>query len=203
MINNRHIVITGFLQNIATPNGMDKVYMNLLNFQDRNTTVDMKVWNSHWKEYARFIERTGPSHYDKHDIRCYCYSWGCGYGFVRLAKELRKLGIKIKYAVFSDPVYYPGILKYRALFNLIKEPVITIPDNVENVYYYRQNTNRPKGSVCVAEDTVKTKIYDLGILPGVIHQSMDDSPYFRDQCLKVAQHSRSNHDRTNNHHPKN
>lgn len=178
-VSKRHIIISGFLQNRLLENGLDRIYMELLKFSKPECQVDFYNWDSDWRAIAEFIKRTGPDQYSDLDIRCYAYSWGCGYGFTRLARYLNKIGIPISAVVMSDPVYYPGILKYRALFS---SSVIKIPDNVENCWYFHQKQNRPRGHLVVSSRPVVRSLGELSMT----HQYMDDAPQFRDACIKIA-----------------
>jgi len=181
-VHKRHIIISGFLQNRLLENGLDRLYMELLRHSTPECQVDFYDWHSDWKAIAEFIKRTGPDDYDQFDIRCYTYSWGCGYGFTRLAKYLNKIGIPITVVVMSDPVYYPGFLKHRALFSFF-DPIIKIPENVNLALTYVQKQNRPRGHQVVSSRPIVRCLGELKMT----HQYMDDAPQFRMTCLRVAQ----------------
>lgn len=184
MVKRVDICIGGFTQTRNNPSGIDKVYLDNVELKNSHITLICN-WKDDWKSLARFLFRIGPDDLTL-DVRVYAYSWGCGYAFIRLAKELKKMGIKIRYAVLSDPVYFNRLFRWRAMYSPFWIPKIMVPDNVQKVYYFVQRQNLPSGHKVKAVDENLTKVYFMGELK-YTHQYMDDAPEFRLLCRKVSQ----------------
>lgn len=187
MIEKRIICISGFMQRLYTPNGMEKLWLRLREEAESvYCCVSLHPWNTNWKQFVQHILRTGPVERTSLDIRVAAYSWGCGYGLVNLSKELHKNGVYIKTAVLSDPVYHNNWTLWRSLWSpILGQPKVYIPENVLEVYYFRQKEERPYGCQCVAEDFEQTKIVDCGYLRN-IHTRMDDATDFHNKaCEKI------------------
>jgi hypothetical protein len=122
------------------------------------------------------------------DIRVCAYSYGAGYGFIQLARQLEKRGLSIESAVLSDPVRRFRWTPWRALWSLW-EPHITVPANVREVWYGVQRMNRPHGHHLVAAETNKTIIHPFAELM-VTHQYADDHPEFHKQAKAYAKKSK-------------
>lgn len=180
MIKRWNICISGFLQNKYEPNGFDKLFTKLNQFSNPDTYLLYCPWNSDWKAIAEWIFRMSD---DDVTINIFAYSWGVGYGFTRLARQLEKRNLKVNHAVLSDGVYYPGVFKWRALIPI--RP-ITVPCNVRTVDWFYQSTNTPSGHSLVAECPEFTNIKDPTFVHGVTHQYMDDLREFHIKCLRIA-----------------
>jgi len=179
MIKRWLVPITGFTQELGTPNGFDRLWKRLRNYSSNSVSVvTPQRWRANFDSLASFIDRqSSPSP----DIRIFAYSWGCGHGFLQLAKQLRKRGHKISQAVLCDPVYHSWLRPWRAM---LCSPHIRIPDNVERVRWMRQHQNRPRGTDLVADspDTV----IDSPVILARNHEFMDDSPEFQAIAMEAA-----------------
>ena len=148
-------------------------------------------WNEHWAEMAQRIWWLGQYHEREIEVGIYAYSWGAGWGFIQLAKELRELGITVKHAVLCDPVYrhnYP-LGNWRAfsnhpLLSWCMRTKIIVPDNVKEVFVYRQNLNYPKGF------DVESKNPTTVIHPAVglkcTHQTIDEREEYHNRSIQQA-----------------
>lgn len=184
-INKRVLCISGFQQGLYRPTGLERLWLKLRSlYSSPSTAVCLYPWNFEWEGLANHFLRTvdDPKNLD---IRVAAYSWGCGYGLLRLAKALRYRGLSIQVAVLSDPVYHSWWALWRSLWSpLIGEPVITIPANITQCWYFRQRTTIPYGTRCKAEDPIKTQVLDYGIL-NRSHAWMDDATEFHDLMMKA------------------
>ena len=146
-------VIPGFLQNRGGDNGMVSLWKSLhMLYSDYSTRVELAHWNSDWRAHAECINRMCGGEYGKVVIAG--YSWG-GYSATLLAKELAKHGQKVKQMVLCDAVYRHKywLGNWRAMCPLSK---IKIPANVEEVTWFRQQQNYPRGHKLKPEsDTTK------------------------------------------------
>ncbi len=176
-----HICISGFLQSEARLNGVLRLWLETVRpLQEPNTFTTYRRWNSHWSSLAEFIQFTRGSGSMKLGI--YAYSYGAGWGAMRLALALRQRGIEVDEMVLSDPVYRHGC-RGLAWLSMVRWPRIRVPANVKRVTWFYQNTNRPAGHPLI--DAHGQPIGGLYV-PGVIHQAMDDLPAFHEACRAAA-----------------
>lgn len=148
------------------------------------TRVELEAWDDDPRASAEFICRLGSK--TRPPLVCiFAYSWGCGYGFVRLAEALGDLGIGVRAAVLCDPVYH-GLARWRALIprTLFRRIRIRIPANVDEVHWFRQLQTKPAGHDLKATSRY-TRIHDPVVLDSP-HTEMDNRPEFRERCLHVA-----------------
>lgn len=178
-----HVVISGFLQDEGQPTGMVELWRRLRKLTGAETCVELRNWNDNWRQFAELIWRMRPYH-GKPDVRVYAYSWGAGWGAMQLARQLKRRGINVRVMVLSDPVYRSPWLLLRWL-SLGSLAFIVVPDNVQEVLWFRQKVNRPKGHRLVAEDPDRTRIAESKWAE-VAHQYMDDLDEFHATCAEVA-----------------
>lgn len=184
-IENWLVCISGFTQTVAQPTGLHSLWLSLgRQHRGPETAVELFAWRSDFAEVAEGIKlaRGGSDP----TIVVVGYSWGAGRGFVQLANELRRRDILVAAAVLCDPVYYS---RWNPLGAIVGELTIDVPDNVREVFWLRQNTDRfplPHGHRPVAVDDRLTKIHPGGLLRGVCHNSMDESPQFQRLAEKVC-----------------
>lgn len=204
-------VIPGYLQNRAQSNqGLPTLAHELVldyNFTGK-AQVELDEWNSDWSVQAEWIYRLALPESPR--VMIVAYSWGAGFGFFNLARELRDRGVLVTHAVLSDPVfhlgprwfhtpaglylaqmraYYPYSKCTQALVDhrlLPRRPVIRVPDNVLAVDYYIQKNSPLRGHELVAENR-STQIHRHEVSYRT-HTNMDDCPEFRQQCREVANH---------------
>jgi hypothetical protein len=181
MIHKWHIPISGFTQGIDRANGFDKLWLKLRDKAGENVSVvTPQRWSADFDSLADFIDRMSPDGKTP-EINIYAYSWGCGRGFIQLSEELGKRGLIVLNAVLCDPVFYSRWRPWRAM---VASPAITIPKNVNQVYWFYQRQNRP----CATE--LRPLASTTAIAPGVElrreHAWMDDAPQFHEKCMEVA-----------------
>lgn len=165
-----YIIISGFRQNKSSwTNGCISIFQEVETKCDGR--VELLAWNDDMEQMAKFISLISPT---TPNILVFAYSWGCGHGFIELAKHLSPL--KIQEAVLCDPVYY-SFLYWRAfLWHKIR-----IPNNVEKIWQLRQEHDWPRGHDLVG----KGRIFSPIIL-NLPHVEMDNSREFKDLCLNIA-----------------
>ncbi len=82
--------------------------------------VHYRPWDHDWWEFAKFIQynNTLARHGDPLVVVLIGFSWGAGWGAMRLARELQALGIEVRDMVLSDPVYRSAwwLLAWRSKF---------------------------------------------------------------------------------------
>ena len=180
-----HIVISGFLQTEGKPNGMVRLWSNLYaEHACEDTLVMMKTWNDNMDSLAEFIWRMAE---EGAIIKVYGYSWG-GAASVKLAKALKKRGLKIHAMVLSDAVYrhLHWLGNWRAFVKCFK---MVIPSNVVAVWWFRQKSKfgRLSGHDIVSEwsnDGVAWLAKPVWC--NCSHQYMDDNRLFHEKVLQVA-----------------
>ena len=184
-INCWHICISGFRQNKAEMNGMETLWLGLRGYSTPTTCVQYYGWNENWKAIAKFISRNSN---DDTRVNVYAYSWGAGWGFIRLAKYLGKEGLEVHQAVLCDPVsrtpYLPSWLPLNPM-SLLKNRTLQVPPNIREIHWLKQEVNRPCGHTPVGEHT---RVYPPVELK-VPHSEMEDSPEFHRMVMEVVRHS--------------
>lgn len=179
-----HICISGFTQHQGRPSGLE-VLWTLLRHTHANgsVVVELRAWNDRWDRLAEFIFRLRPLGALPR-VYVYAYSWGAGFGFLRLARELGKRGLRIETAVLSDPVYCPPLWTLLpAALNPFRR--IVIPQNVREVHWFYQRQSRPRGHQVVAADRFYTRVHP-GVEAHASHAYMDDLADFWDLSVHVA-----------------
>ncbi len=180
-VNRWEIVIGGYRQHEGDPTGPLLLWSELLSLCSPTTQVVFREWNAPWDRLADVIHRTSVSH---PTIRIYAYSWGCGYGFLRLAKELKRRGLKVDVAVLCDPVYHSHLLLFRWLA-FIPGMTLWVPSNVHEVRGVAQSQSCLRGHRVKAVDPKATRVHQFVRLHRD-HTWMDDSPLFHSMCLTAA-----------------
>jgi pimeloyl-ACP methyl ester carboxylesterase len=178
-----HVVISGFLQDEGEPTGMVSLWRRLRRLSDAETCVELRNWNDNWRQFAELIWRMRPADCEP-DVRIYAYSYGGGWGAMQLARQLKRRGIGVRVMVLSDPVFRSPWLLLRWL-SLVSYAFIVVPDNVRNVIWFRQTTNRPAGHHLIAQNPDRTRIAESKWVE-VAHQYMDDLPEFHEACEEEA-----------------
>lgn len=179
-----HVCISGFTQHLGRPNGLEVLWQQLRSRHHNGcVAVELCAWNDNWQHVAEFIWRFRPPHI-RPQIYIYAYSWGGGWGFPSLARELRSRGLQVDAAVLSDAVYRHW---YRAGNWRAYAPwsEIVVPCNVQRVHWFYQRQTRLRGHRVVAEDGDSTRVWG-GIELEVDHAYMDDAREFHELSLAVA-----------------
>lgn len=178
-----HVPILGFTQSSSRESGMEKIWRELRTKLPLETDclVHPMEWDSDFAGLAEFIWRNGSN---RCVVNVYAYSWGCGHGFVSLAKHLRRRGIQIPKAVLCDPVYHSWFRPWRGLFHASLNPPITVPDNVWHVDTFVQRQNTPQGtSIRLLNKNGRVNGPEL---LNCDHQYADDDEKFKARVLEVS-----------------
>jgi hypothetical protein len=160
-----------------------RLWLKLARYRSPETCIALKTWNANWWAIAENIWWTSASPVEKINVFVYAYSWGAGWGFTQLAKQLKKRGIRIRTAVLSDPVYrhWYTLGQWRAF---VPYSSISVPNNVDEVFSFVQRQNLPAGHLCEAASD-RTRIH-LPVELMATHQYMDDASDFHDRVLQIA-----------------
>jgi len=180
------IIRSGFRQHRGnSANGCVNILGRLgTQYGGNGNRIELQEWDDSPSHTADYIYRLSDPK-NPPQVALFGYSWGCGYGVVRLAKELRRKQINVRYAVLCDPVYH-GLARWRALIprGLFSRVRIVIPSNVEEVFWLRQKISKPAGHDIVRESRYTT-IHPPQVLQ-VRHTEMDNAPEFFAKCQHVA-----------------
>ena len=115
------------------------------------------------------------------------YSWGAGYGSIKLAQSLAKKKRIVDLLILIDPVYRSRLplvfrmLAYTTWFGIV------IPSNVRKVAVWRQNNHGPRGTKIKLEDKSKTTILfekDVSDL-GLTHSTIQYHEPVLQKCLQL------------------
>lgn len=181
-----HVVISGFTQRLESPSGAQFLWnaIRRARANSADAAALLEPWNADWRGIADLIWRFRPLDRPAR-VCCYAYSWGGGWGFPALARELAQRGIEIAQAVLCDAVYRPRWISFDWLA-LTRLPKIRVPANVREVSWFRQRTGLPAGHDVIAEDRTRTRVNAAVVCDGVAHQFMDDLDAWWLKSLSVA-----------------
>jgi hypothetical protein len=185
-----HFILSGYSQNYATPTGCERIWGaldDMLAETGPGTRVLYFPWNAPFEQIAEMVKRCSAQ---GTCVRVYAYSWGAGYGFITLTKELNRRGIGVRHAVLCDPVWrrpgIPAALNWvGSLSSVWAKGKLDIPASVDEVTWAYQRNNHPDGDEPVAKGA-KTRINPGVKLLDAVHASADDSEWFYDTSLRVA-----------------
>ena len=187
----RIICIGGFLQGRHQRTGLERIWQHLRARHEKPTNgchVSLHSWNEDWPAFVLHCLRTGPRDVSLFDIRIVAYSWGVGYGAMSLANLLQDEGIAVRKLASCDGVYRSRFALWRSMWSpLLGEPSITVPANVQEVHYVRQQENRPHGHRLRAAVPGKTMIVNHGYVEGVTHSAIDNSLCFQRLAIAAAE----------------
>lgn len=189
-----HLLISGFCQRAGLPTGMFRLkeeFRRNCHYCNARSITELYRWDSNWRWIAEDIWQTTVFGKRQAKVGVYAFSWGAGWGAARLARRLRRLGIRVRAMVLSDPVYrhpwlplrWLSLLQRRPIF--LGPPVIRVPDNVDEVFCFRQEMNRPQGHHLVCDGD--TTLLHPPVLLDRVHDMMDDAPAFHAQALAAAE----------------
>lgn len=181
------ILINGFRQGLRSPTGMEKLYNLATRRYEHEPRVKVSQplsWKSNWKSQAAFIQRHAPTNGEdaRARIMVSAYSFGAGWGFQKLTRELNERGLAVDVAILIDPVYRSPLLPTWLPLNLVSMTTLghlKIRENVRRLHYFRQFQNRPRGRACIAADPYATEIR-CPIELDCTHQLADDHPRVRE-----------------------
>lgn len=188
-----HVCISGFTQGPGREGvGVFRLSEALI-AQGHGADVRRRVWFlrwcEDWRRWAQHVELISLLHGERVEVACYAYSWGAGWGAMQFARQLRRLGIAVRFMVLSDPVYRSRWLsfRWRSLMRrdvpIIGAPSIRVPQNVGRVVSFYQTINRPQAHRLIADDATE-------IVPPVklwrAHEAMDHAPEFHAAALDAA-----------------
>ncbi len=178
-----HLLFRGLRQEEGDLSGMQRLWRELLSQHGGpDTVVDCRAW---WENVNEIAENIFAHANSKPPIIClYGYSWG-GFTAVKLARELLRRGLPVRYMVLTDAVYrhYYRLGHWRAL---VPWSEIIIPKNVVEVFWFRQTCDRPRGHRLVAEDPEATLIHSPDVNDHIPHFIMDDLREFHNLAEDVA-----------------
>lgn len=175
------VPIMGFRESSAQETGIERIWRGLRELSDHSVYVIAPYeWNERMRDLVDFIYRNSPT---APELMVIAYSWGCGEGFVTLARAAARVGLPIRVAVLCDPVWRSRLLPSWLPFNPLSvsrifRPKIEIPASVERIEWVRQVQDIPMGHDLVAIDPDRTHI-SPGRYVMANHCRIDDSREFR------------------------
>lgn len=170
------VPIMGFTENTQRASGIEMLCRAIRQFDGGEVAIcDPWEWNEDSKANALWLMRN--SSYLPTRILVVAYSWGAGWGFLNLARELQRLGQDIELAILCDPVFRSPI-NLLAPLSLTRFPRIEVPENVERVVVFRQRKNLPRAHDVVALGSKLETFIEPPITLEYIHQRIDNAPEF-------------------------
>jgi hypothetical protein len=179
------VLIGGFTQAEHRPGGMLRLYQRLDQLRRPGVEISFRPWNCRWRRFARRMHLLGS----ELQVLLFAYSYGAGWGAVRLARRLQAHGTPIAHAVLSDPVarsrwLLPNLAAWLPRGWRFK-PRIHMPANVRRITYFAQQHGPPYASPVRSDDpAVVPRVHLVSHVP---HVAMDDLPAFHDACVAAAQ----------------
>lgn len=182
-----HIFGMGFTQTLGSNSGQISLWLKARAMGSLNHCILTPMqWRTDPKEIANFLKLLSS---DNTKIFGYFYSWGAGWFFRRLVKEMRSLGIGFESVVLCDPVVRSSVLPQWLPINptsLMSWPTLSIPDNVKEVYVFRQKVDKPRAHRVVAANPVRTRLVS-DVELSVKHSDMEDQPEYHDLVLSIIE----------------
>lgn len=176
--------IGGLTQGYGTRHGMIKLDMKLQKLRSPLVSVEYYPWYAPFPDIAERIAME-TEEWENVRIVAFCFSYGGGWGFLQLARELGKRDLNIETAVLCDAVYRSRwfIGKWLAF---VDWPMIRVPDNVCRVIPFVQRMSRPRGHRIVAINE-KTTTIEEPIILHASHVNCDDNRHFHAVAIDVAE----------------
>lgn len=192
MIQEWDIVISGFRQTLHGRTGSEDLWMKLRKLSSPTRSIQLLTWRADWKGLAAFIKRTSTPN---PVIRVSAFSWGVGWGFIRLCNHLDRCGLRVHTGVWCDGIYRwpytPDWFPVNPL-SLTSWPSITVPHCVDELYWFYQTTSRPKGHKPKLPRGSVTQMHP-GRYLSCSHVYADRQPAYHDLVLALAQQNRILH----------
>jgi len=189
-----HLLISGFRQKVGQRHGMYILRERLVadyHYCNGHSRVELWPWDADWKAVAQNLWLLQQDARQPLLVGLYAYSWGAGWGAVQLAKRMKQCGLKIRVAVFCDPVFrHPRLfLRWTSLLRrqyvILGWPIIRLPAGAfEEVYVFRQEISRPQGHYLLPTDD-ETIVHPPQLLP-YDHAHIDEAWEFHSLVLSVA-----------------
>ena len=185
----RHVVlITGFRQKSGrATTGLDNVFHELHSrLAEPGTAIWQREWSDDMRALAAQINRYRVN--NRADVLIVAYSWGVGYGAIKLANELRHYDLAVR-ALYSIDGVYRHWTRIRSLFSRWNPlaPKIKLPVNVETCVYWRQVSNHPQGHEIVPVLPIQYVVPGNdadGILERHTHQTIDNANVIREAIVE-------------------
>lgn len=182
-----HLVIGGFLQRPDRPHGCLRLFDDLGELRAPDTFVQLHTWRDDWKAVAEqiwLVSQIKGVDVEETVVTIAAYSWGAGWGAMRLAHYLGLRGIRVMVMDLSDPVYrHPSRL--WTLLGLLSDREIEVPPTVDEVTYFTQDNQAPYGHRLVPAGG-RTAIhgpYEIALLG---HVYMDDLAQWHSAAKRAA-----------------
>ncbi|PHR99577.1 MAG: hypothetical protein COA78_24730 [Blastopirellula sp.] len=187
-----HTTISGFTQDHGSWHGVLELTEKLRekHCEGVRSRVHYYRWDENWAAIAEYYWSLSEKYHTQPLIAIYAYSWGAGHGAMRLTEQLRKRGLRVRLMVLADPVYRNVWCLWRSMRNWnlpwFGEPIIRVPDYVDEVFSFHQVQNRPSGHKLLPESRTGGPTIHPPVLLTANHQYMDNAGEFHAKCLEQA-----------------
>ena len=178
------VPIMGFSESTRRVTGIEKIWRAVRETSGPDAwIIHPQRWNLNARDLAALIARNA---HPSARIVIVGHSWGIGWGAMRLAESLGRLGMEISDILSADGVYrsplLPGWLPLNILsLGRLLRPRIRVPSNVRWIHAFVQRRAVPAGHGFTAAQgtSVIVQVVD------VPHARVDDLDLFMDAALGV------------------
>lgn len=166
----------GFRQSAAARSGLEVLWGKMRELKSDGVCILKPYeWDQDPEQEAALIARnSAPGAV----VLIYAYSYGVGSFFIKLARALKRHGIRIARLISCDGIRRFIVGKFASIHWFRKLVAIPVPGNVDKVYrFYQTNDWLLRGHRLVAETPAATEIIDWH-LPEDDHLSADENESF-------------------------
>lgn len=211
-ISNWIICISGYRQTQGNAEqGVPWLAHRLITEYGHLARVEFYTWDSDWSGIAEWIFRASQNG-SPPTIMLVAYSWGVGYGALRLLHELRRRGVRVNIVVLSDGVrHFGGSVMHRLGVSQVaayrsrpfgKPQIKLYDDAIGELHWFHQNNFDlfDRNSWLRGHDIVRQsdgkKFDNEYVISGVQHRYMDELQEFRDKVMECASRLFVSNDKT-------
>jgi|TARA_Y100000310_G_scaffold65390_1_gene60872 hypothetical protein len=189
---NAVVLFTGFLQDRKALTGQEILWRKLRTVVaggqiTKTTLLPPQKWNADVKGLAEFLFRNLVQNGDRR-VLISGYSYGGGWGAIRLCKELLRMGVLVDHLVMADAVHR-NRMGFTNVVNIFSKGgqwrSIKIPANVRHVHPFRQAVDVPRGHKLKAVDGNITTI-DPTVWLKCGHSFVDEQKKYQDKVVALV-----------------
>jgi pimeloyl-ACP methyl ester carboxylesterase len=177
------VLFSGFTQKNHQLSGMQRLWKKLDRFRAPGVRICLREWDARYERLAERITLLTQDDYHTPMIIVAGYSYG-GETAIRFCDELGKRGLDVRQLILCDAVRR-WLARVPTPTSLLPWWRLTVPRNVDQVDWFRQHRNQPRGHDVVAADPEVTEVCGELVLDR-IHEYCDDAPAFHQAVINAV-----------------